>query len=60
MSVEFDEYLAKKKINADKFCKAEPEIYLRFARVFVEMHEYSFTMQKLYWINKLRRMYQQN
>jgi hypothetical protein len=59
MSVEFDEYLAKKKINADKFCKAELEIYLRFAHVFAEMHEDSFTMQKLYWINKLRRIYQQ-
>ena len=57
MNITFDEYLIKKKINSEKFRREDAETYLRFAFAFQQMHEESFTMQKLYWINKLRRLY---
>lgn len=57
MNTIFDEYLSNKKIDANKFRDSEPETYLRFALAFEQMHEDSFTLQKLYLINKLRRKY---
>ncbi len=54
---EFEVYLTKKKINPDLFKTAEPLRYAEFARIFEQTHEDSFTMQKLYLINQLRRKY---
>jgi hypothetical protein len=53
----FDEYLNKKKIDATLFKTSEPELYNRFALAFEQMHEDSFTLQKLYFINAIRRKY---
>ena len=54
MNTIFDEYLSNKKIDANKFRDSEPETYLRFALAFEQMHEDSFTLQKLFlsWDNE--------
>ena len=57
MNTTFDDYLAKKKIDANTFRADNPDLYWRFSAIFDCVHEDSFTAQKLYWINKLRRMY---
>ena len=57
MSIIFDEYLSKKKINANTFREANPERYWRFVAIFEQMHEDSFTAQKLYLLNSIRRLY---
>lgn len=53
----FDEYLSKKKIEATLFKASEPALYHRFSLAFEQMHEDSFTAQKLYFINAIRRKY---
>jgi hypothetical protein len=57
MDSDFDNYLTKKKINFSVFKTTEPILYARFKEAFMLMHEDSFTAQKLYFLNKLRRKY---
>lgn len=53
----FQEYLHKKKIDSESFKKAEPEQWRAWESVFNEVHPDSFTAQKLYLINPVRRLY---
>lgn len=50
-------YLIGKKIDPVLFKKSEPDRYRTFNVQFSQMHPDSFTSQKLFLINKLRRKY---
>jgi hypothetical protein len=54
----FEEYLREKNIDPIKFQSAENELYLRFESEFLQMHPNSFTSQKKFFINDLRRRFQ--
>lgn len=53
----YQEYLIGKKINPKAFAQAEPGLHSEFEKLFEQMHPESFTAQKLFLINKIRRMY---
>jgi len=53
----FDEYLLSKKIDAKAFEQAENELYLSLKGIYDQVSPKSFTSQKLYLINPLRRKY---
>jgi hypothetical protein len=53
----FEEYLLTKKIDPKKFSGAEQERFEEWRCLFEQMHPKSFTEQKLYLINKIRRRY---
>jgi hypothetical protein len=55
--MEFDEYLKGKKIDPEKYREAETEQYAQFKVLFDQVHPESFTQQKLFLINKIRRAY---
>ncbi len=55
--MKFDEYLSEKKIDSAKYKHAEPAQYEEFLKIFDQMHPESFTQQKLFLINKIRRAY---
>lgn len=55
--MEFEEYLKGKKIDPEKYKAAEPEQYADFKSLFDQMHPESFTQQKLFLINQIRRAY---
>lgn len=52
-----DEYLTSKKINPALFRQAEPAQYEEWQREFVQMHPESFTAQKKFLLNDIRRKY---
>lgn len=53
----FDEYLTSKKIDRDSFQKMEPALFESWKGEFSHLHPTSFTSQKLYLINPIRRKY---
>lgn len=53
----FEEYLKSKKIDGEKFRQKENTIFKEYETLFDKMHPNSFTSQKLFVINKLRRKY---
>lgn len=53
----FEEYLTQKKINAVVFQQKEPALYQRWKQEFEQMHPDSFTAQKKFLINPIRRKY---
>ncbi|PIB36753.1 hypothetical protein BFP72_15770 [Reichenbachiella sp. 5M10] len=53
----FESYLISKKIDSAKFKLAEQSLYEALASDFEQMHPDSFTQQKLFLINPLRRKY---
>ena len=53
----FEEYLVSKKIDSGAFSKNEPEVWATWKTEFDQMHPQSFTAQKLYLINPIRRKY---
>ncbi len=55
--MKFDEYLTGKKIDSKKYKQAEPAQYEEFKTLFDQMHPESFTQQKLFLINKIRRTF---
>lgn len=55
--VNFEEYLASKKIDSDAFRKAEEKIWTSWKEELEQMHPNSFTVQKLNLINPIRRKY---
>lgn len=55
--MEFEEYLKSKKIDPVKFKSAEEDQYNEFKTLFNQIHPNSFTHQKLFLINKIRRKY---
>ncbi|MFK7900672.1 MAG: hypothetical protein AB8B61_07935 [Cyclobacteriaceae bacterium] len=54
----FFEYCTDKKIDAVLFKKNEPEQYNALENIFSQMHPASFTEQKKFLINPIRRNYQ--
>lgn len=55
--MEWDDYLGGKKIDAAAYRQAEPAQYRAFRELFCQMHPNSFTAQKLFLINGIRRAY---
>jgi hypothetical protein len=55
--VNFETYLESKKIDSSAFRAADPELWKNWESEFSEMHPASFTAQKLYLINPVRRLY---
>jgi hypothetical protein len=55
--VTFEEYLITKKIDSRAFALAKPVQWGEWQREFAEVHPNSFTAQKLYLINNLRRLF---
>ena len=53
----FEEYLISKKIDSQAFLAAEPTLWKEWNGLFEAMSPASFTAQKLYLINPLRRKY---
>jgi hypothetical protein len=51
----WNDYLRLKKIDADAYQRASPEQYAAFEAQFMHMHPESFTAQKLFLINDIRR-----
>lgn len=55
--MDFEAYLISKKIDSAEFLKAEPGTWKNWKLEFDQMHPASFTAQKLYLINPIRRKY---
>ena len=53
----FEEYLISKKIDSQAFRTAQPALWNEWNGLFEAMSPASFTAQKLYLINPLRRKY---
>ena len=53
----FEEYLREKKIDASLFKSNEPDRWHEWNTIFIEVSPASFTAQKLYLINPIRRKY---
>lgn len=58
--MEFEEYLTAKKIDKIAFREADPERFGEWKQVFQTMHPESFTAQKKFLINEIRRRYHLN
>jgi hypothetical protein len=56
--VNFEEYLQSKKIDSAAFKNQEGDLWQSWKKEFEEVHPTSFTAQKLYLINPIRRKYQ--
>jgi len=55
--VNLEAYLLSKKIDSAAFLKAEPDLWKSWNTELESMHPNSFTAQKLYLINPIRRKY---
>lgn len=53
----FEEYLTQKKIDFLKFKETEPDRYLEWENIFLQISQRSFTIQKLNLINFIRRRF---
>jgi hypothetical protein len=53
----FEEYLQSKKIDADKFRKADIQRFNEWKEKFSRLHPESFTAQKKFLLNAIRRKY---
>lgn len=53
----WEEYCIKKKINSELFRQAEPQRWAELKNIFEQVHPNSFTEQKKFIINDLRRLY---
>ena len=54
----FDEYCISKLIDATKFKAGNYDLWKKLSDIFEEMHPKSFTQQKLFLLNDIRRTYQ--
>ncbi|GAB3639700.1 hypothetical protein [Spirosoma arcticum] len=55
--MEFEEYLVQKKIDVSQFQQIDPEQYAEWKREFEQMSPASFTVQKKFLLNDIRRKY---
>ena len=55
--MDFEAYLVSKKIDSVQFSNAEPNVWSTWKSEFEQIHPNSFTAQKLYLINPVRRKY---
>ncbi|NBA85618.1 hypothetical protein GVN16_07595 [Emticicia sp. CRIBPO] len=51
----FEEYLVQKKINGEVFREKKPALYAEWKTLFEQVHPESFTLQKKFLINNIRR-----
>jgi len=56
-AMDFEEYLKSKKIDSKAFKNADQSKWDELNRLFLQMHPKSFTAQKLYLINPIRRKF---
>ena len=54
----FEQYLEQKNIDSEKFLWENPELFQELKVIFNQMSSESFTAQKKFLINPLRRKYQ--
>jgi hypothetical protein len=57
MEPDFEIYLAEKKIDSQAFKSGQPEKWQSFKWLFEQVHPGSFTVQKKFLLNDLRRLY---
>jgi hypothetical protein len=57
--MDFPSYLQSKKISTTSFQKGHPSLFEEWEGLFAQLSIESFTAQKLYLINNIRRMYPQ-
>lgn len=57
---DFKTYLYSKKIDAEKFNSKRPDQFREFEFLFNQMHPNSFTTQKLFLLNSIRREFPYN
>ena len=55
--MDFETYLKQKKIDPETFEKGDVDQWNAFKNLFEQVHPDSFTAQKLFLINKIRRAY---
>ena len=55
--MDWETYCISKKIDSDLFKKGEPEKWDELKNIFEQVHPKSFTEQKKFLINDLRRKY---
>jgi hypothetical protein len=53
----FEDYLRQKKIDPELFRKDDPDLWKEYSEIFNQIHPASFTAQKLFKINAIRRKY---
>ncbi|MBX9853491.1 MAG: hypothetical protein K2X86_17235 [Cytophagaceae bacterium] len=53
----WEEYCIKKKIDSEAFRKSEPAKWEELKTIFEQVHPNSFTEQKKFLINDIRRKY---
>ena len=53
----FEEYLSSKKIDSAQFSKQESALFHEWKNSFEQLHANSFTAQKLFLINFIRRKF---
>jgi len=53
----FTDYLISKKIDPEKFKQGDQARFESFKTLFEQVHPKSFTAQKLFLINQIRRTY---
>ncbi len=53
----FESYCRKKKIDPDLFLNADPEKFKEWETIFMQVHPDSFTEQKKFLINPIRKLY---
>ena len=53
----WEEYCISKKIDAEKFNAAQPQQWQALKEIFEQVHPNSFTEQKKFIINDLRRRF---
>lgn len=53
----FEEYLISKKIDKSAFQLAEPDRFAEWSKLFNVSHPDSFTLQKKFLLNPIRRKY---
>ena len=53
----WEEYCIKKKINSEAFRQEEPQRWAELKNIFEQVHPNSFTEQKKFLINPIRKKY---
>jgi len=53
----FEAYCRKKKIDPDLFLQSDPERFREWKTIFEQVHPDSFTEQKKFLINPIRKKY---
>ena len=53
----FEEYCRKKKIDPDLFLQSDPDRFREWKHIFEQVHPDSFTEQKKFLINPIRKKY---